>query len=90
MAAQTTIDVFDTAFLPRAVRVTEKGFERERGIEFIVMSELNAIVLGEGSAQLLRQGLEPETEVCRDTACCSVLLFDDVDKARGSFLGDDE
>ena len=90
IAAKPAIDVFDTAFLPWTVWVAEEGLERERSVEFVVVSELDTIVLGECSAEFMRHALEPEGKICRNAVCSSILLFDDMDKTGGAFLGDED
>lgn len=51
--------------VPRAVRVAEIGFDADR-VELVMLEELGAIVLGEGAAQVRRQGGEPAFEAVVD------------------------
>jgi len=67
-AAHPSDGVFDAALLPRRVGVAEEGLELD-GMQAGVLSELGAVIEGDGLAQRLWQGIEEaEQEVC-DEAC---------------------
>ena len=54
-ATEAAIGIFDAAFLPRAMGIAEIGADGQRIAQFVVVGELGAVVLGEGSAHLGRQ-----------------------------------
>ena len=63
IAPKPAVHVFNSAFLPRAMTVAKVRLKAEAGVEPIVISELDAVILGEGFAQGWWYGFKPKAEV---------------------------
>ena len=85
-ASQAAVDVFNSTFFGRAMRMAEVGFEMKGMIEFVMVSELDAIVLGEGSSQFTGQGFETPIEVGMNALGSSVFLPEESDETGRAFL----
>ena len=56
VSAQPAVGVFDAAFLPRSVGITEISFEAELFLAFFMSCERASVIKGDGTACALRQG----------------------------------
>ena len=65
VTAQAAVHIFDAAFLPRAVRVAEVGFQAGV-VKPVVKRELRSVVVRERPAQPPGHGGEPFLEAVRD------------------------
>jgi hypothetical protein len=65
ISADASVDIFDAAFLPWAVRVAEEGFDT-KGMQLVMQEELRSIVLSECSAELGGHCREPAFEAVGD------------------------
>ena len=68
VSSEASDGVFDAAFLPRGVFVTEEG----RDADCVVECELSTIVHGQGLAQWRRQGVEEVAQVEGGCGCLAV------------------
>jgi len=84
-ASHSADGVFDAAFLPRGVGVTEEGLQIE-AVQVRMAGEFGAVVEGYGSAQPLGEGLEQLLDQAGDEGCGFVVRPGGEQDARGAFV----
>ena len=90
MAAHAADSVFDAAFLPRFVGVAEEGGEAEASGELVMLSELGAVIEGDGLAPGGRERFEQVDEACEHGRGGFVGLAGEAQMAGGAFVKDQD
>jgi hypothetical protein len=85
-ASEPSDGVFDSAFLPRRVRVTEESLEAEALSQSVMEGELGSVIEGDGLAQLGGQGGEQRGDGIGDGAGSLVGLAPDDEGAGRAFV----